>query len=243
MVKEIKAREAPRAERSQAENYSLFQKGMAPLVKRYRREPRGLKLINEFWGGFYGVLGDIIGHSYQSPVCNLPQKYIDKAESRGGEFLLLSEDVFTADGLARLSKVFPFRITWTWDKKEFGKIFHSSERGGCVEIETQLNTPFMIPGGRDEFDLRHKIESLGLLGQRLPTYIIGSEFIRLVVGHHFDENMTISRLLGSYYCKGKKREFLSATYNNSGECIDILRCDPYKKDTNWGGRSEAYSPG
>lgn len=128
--------------------------------------------------------------------------------------------------------------SWTTDPVKASGIQHKFGQGGCVDIETSFNAPYRTANGYTEQQLKIKIAEDSqrlkrpLAGQRLPTYLVGSQFSELSTGEYFDLR-TWSRLPGSV-CEGK---VLGASFHPDGN-VYVDDWSPQAQFPDLGGRSE-----
>lgn len=235
MDTEMRTWEIPATQLSLSKTERLFRRGIASCIQEYQSKLHTPELIDNIWQGFWEKAGKMVNHKYQIPRCDRTVDEIAQLEKKQRMVLLLPNDIFTHDGLGRLGKIFPFKMNWTTDQKEALKIFHISTKGGCFDVETSLVTPvdYVL---HNESGLIKKIEKEGRSGQRLSTYIVASEFSKLVtMGHPFDEKSfgTWSRLPGSLY-EGK---VLGARSDSNGYIFDL--CNPDESSSSLGGRTES----
>lgn len=241
MFTELKQWEIPATELSSAKTDRLFRRGVAPFIQEYQYKNIENKLtpelINKTWQGIWGVLGDINGSNYRVPRCKFTTEKITELKNENRAVLLLPDDIYTTSGLARLINIFPLSLKWIDDQKEaqkeMGLISHRSKKGGCIDVEMRLTTPYVIAGGYNELELRREIEFDERFGQRFPTYLVASKFSQLTAGHPLDGHNTFSRITGSFY----QNTSLAVGFNSDGYC-EVFKCPSDKRFSNLGGRSE-----
>lgn len=231
MFKELRQWKISATELNLAKTERLFRRGIASSIQEYQSKPHTPELINNVWQGFWGKAGKMVDYKYHVPRCDRTAEEIAQLEKKGRMVVLLPDDIFTANGLERLGRIFPFKMNQSIDQKEALKISHTSVKGGCFDVETNILTPVSYVL-QNESELIKKIEREGRGGQRFPTYIAASEFRKLVAkGNSFDVE-TWSRLPGSL-CDGK---VLSACSDDNGYVLDLR--SPDESSSSLGGRTE-----
>lgn len=206
---------------------------LRPFVQEYQGAAvHTPELVDHTWQGMWGEIGRAVDFIYQVPSCDRTAEELARLQKENRAVLLLPDDIYTSEGLVRLGKAFPLMRSWTTDPKEVARISHGSSIGGSIDIEMSLDAPYRTPKGYRQKELVDKIAADGRVGQRLPTYLVGSQWSQLVTGNHFDEN-TWSRLPGSF-CGGR---MLRADFYSDGG-VSVSYWNPEHRHPHLGGRSE-----
>lgn len=191
------------------------------------------ELVNRTWQDMWGEIGRTVDFTYQVPSCDRTAEELAKLQQEGKAVLLLPDDIYTPEGLVRLGRAFPLMRSWTTNPEHAAKILYGSSIGGSIDIEMSLDAPYRTTKGYRQKELVDKIAADKRAGQRLPTYLIGSQFSQLSTGHYFDEN-TWSRLPESFH----EGSMLDANFDSDGEVSVNDYWDPDFQDPDLGGRSE-----
>ncbi len=206
---------------------------MRPFVQEYSAAAvHTPDLINQTWQGIWKVIGERVEYAYQVPACDRTPEELAQLQKESRAVLLLPSDIYTPEGLVRLGRTFPLMRSWTTDPKEAARISHGSNTGGCIDIEMNPYAPYRTSKGYNQQELVDRIIADGRGGQRLPTYLVGSQFSQLLTERYFDIN-TWSRLLGSSH----GGSMLCAYFYSGGEA-SVNYWDPQNQYPYLGGRSE-----
>lgn len=168
---------------------------LRPFVAKYKSA--GIHtpgLIDDTWGNMWKVIGEAVNFAYKVPHCDRSPGELAELKVQNRAALLLPDDIYTPEGLVRLGKAFPLMRSRITEPSQAGNILHKWDTGGCIDIEMSPNAPYR--GYTQEELLVATNKAGGRYGQRLPTYLIGSQFSKILTEHYFDEK-TGSRLLGS----------------------------------------------
>lgn len=171
---------------------------LRPFVQEY--QAAGVHtptLIDHTWQEVWKVIREAVGHRYQVPSCDRTTEELAQLRKENKANLLLPSDIFKPEGLVRLGRVFPLMNSSVTNPGVAARISHSSYEGDSIDIEMAHDAPYRTRQGYNEQQLREKIAGDGRVGMRLPTYIVGGQFSKLLTGHYFDEN-TWSRTPGSF---------------------------------------------
>ncbi len=180
-------------------------------VVEYKKGLPTPELVNKTWQTVWKVWGERIGHTFEAPTCDRTSEELAQLQKENRGVVLVPEDVT----LKMLGQIFPEMRSWAvrpGDREELsyfgvgmgafptgqyitiGSVEDERTGGGCIDIEMDVRVPHT-----DELLNEHRIKELvqaqGRYGQRLKTYIVGSQFSKLLTGHHFG----LSRLPGSSY--------------------------------------------
>lgn len=206
---------------------------LRPFVQEYKAaKVHTPDLINQTWNGIWKVIGERVGFEYQVPQSDRTPEELAQLRKENRANLLLPDDIYTPDGLVRLGIAFPLMNSWTTEPEEAVRISHSSTQGGSIDIEMSPAAPYRTSKGYNEQELRDKIAADERLGMRLSTYLVGSQFSKLLTGQYFDEK-TWSRTPESF-CDGRA---LGADFDSYGY-VCVRRWYPSDRRPALGGRSE-----
>lgn len=210
-----------------------LREAMHPYVLEYKAaKVLTPDLINATWQGIWKVAGESAGYAYQVPKCDRTAEQLAELKQANRAALLLPDDIYTLGGLVRLGRIFPLMKSWVTMPEEAIRISHSSNQGGCIDVEMSLDAPYRTFEGYNEQQLRDKIAADGRNGIRLPTYLVAGQFSKLLTGHYLDEN-TWSRTPGSF-CGSQA---LYASFYSYGKA-DVSGWIPGLRYSDLGGRSE-----
>lgn len=171
----------------------LFQQ----TLEEFKSKPLTSELTTVYWQSRWGVKGAVVGLQVMVPDCKeygydkdvieelanleIPRKPIyvpDQLET-------------TPEGLVMLGKMHPLMRCWA--TSEGTTVKNTDHQGGWFDIESDWRTPYTRTS---QTDLENIAKDNHWKGQRLATYIVGSEDCYDLTGHYFDENGWV-RLLGS----------------------------------------------
>lgn len=207
---------------------------LRPFVQEYKdAKVHTPELVDHTWQKMWGEIGRVVDFKYQVPSCDRTTEELAKLQQEGKAVLLLPDDIYTPEGLVRLGRAFPLMRSWTTNPENAAKISYGSNIGGSIDIEMSLDAPYRTSKGYKQKELVDKIAADKRAGQRLPTYLVGSQFSQLLTGHYFDEN-TWSRLPESF----RGGRMLRAGFFSGGEVSVGSRWGPGVQSPRLGGRSE-----
>lgn len=155
-------------------------------IAEYEAKSLTPEIVNKTWQTLWKVWGETVGQKFDVPSCDRTSEELAQLQKENKAVLLIPGNV----DLVTLGRIFPQMVSWAVSE---GTIIAEQSKGGSIDIEMDLNSPH-----RDttEAQARDLLKSQGRDGQRLKTYIVGSQFSKLLTGHYFDEN-SWSRLPGS----------------------------------------------
>lgn len=165
-------------------------------VSEYKKGPLTPEHINDFWQAFWRNGEEVlsqkgIDHSFQVPTCDRTVEELAELQKENKGVLLVPDELYTQKGLILLGNMFPKMESWV--VQEGTKVVNNTDKGGSIDIEMNLDSPNRDTNEKQTLDV---IEKQRRSPQRLSTYIVGSQFSKLLTGHYFDEE-TASRLPGS----------------------------------------------
>lgn len=203
-------------------------------------------LVQRYWQTRWSYLGRRVGLTLEIPDHGYYQDEIDGLEHMSPRRkLVYGPDPFyqTPEGLILLNIIHPKMRGWV-DKPDnaLSRVTHSSDKGGgWFHIEADWQTPFTKTTQKGlENVLKGLAEANKVYtweGQRLPTYIIGSQDSKDLNRHNFDELGWV-RLLGSF----DYGEVLDVYFDGDGGLIFIWHLGPLYQDSLLGGRFEGAKP-
>lgn len=195
-------------------------------VAEYQRSPLAPELVNTTWKRLWYFWGKRVDHIFNVPECDRTKSELDKLSESGRAVLLVPDEVYTPEGAERLGEIFPgassrFLLFSVEDPK--GK-------GGCLDVEFQAAAPNTTPFALSRREAEHKLIGQNSRIQRLPTYVVGSEFLFLLEGSRFDQGRFWSRIASG----------LLAGYDGKGR-LDILFDNlPDRRSDITGARTEGF---
>lgn len=227
------AQETPAVKLTPSEQARQLREALSPFIQEYKAAKVPTPdLVNNTWQGIWKVIGEKVDFEYQVPECDRTQEELAQLRKENRAVLLLPNDIYTPEGLVRLGQAFPLMNSSATNPEVAARISHSSYEGGSIDIEMVHDAPYRTRQGYNEKQLREKIAADGRVGMRLPTYIIGGQFSKLLTGHYFDEN-TWSRTPESFL--GGRA--LTAYFGSVGR-LGVDGWFPSSQDPHLGGRSE-----
>ena len=81
-----------------------------------------------------------------------------------------------------------------WPVREETTVVNEDNNGGCIDIEMDIDSPYRNTNEEQAMDM---LKNEGRRGQRFATFIIGSQFSKLLTRRYLDEGHTWSLLPGS----------------------------------------------
>lgn len=161
---------------------------IGPAIAEYKSQPLTPELVNKTWQTLWTEWGKRIGQTFDVPACDRTTEELVKLKKENKGVLLIPDNVSLVD----LGKIFPQMQNWA--VQEGTTVGNDHNKGGSIDIEMDLDSPNRNDTERGAaFSLEEEERN----GQRLTTYIIGSQWSKLLTNHYFDENTFSSRLLGS----------------------------------------------
>lgn len=155
-------------------------------IAEYQAKRPTPEIVNKTWQTLWKVWGERAGQKFNVPSCDRTTEELAQLRKENKAVLLIPDNL----DLVTLGKIFPEAKSWAVSE---GTTVAEQSKGGSIDIEMDLNSPHR---NTTETQAKDLLKSQGRDGQRLKTYIIGSQFSKLLTGHYFDEN-SWSRLPGS----------------------------------------------
>src|SRR3989344_73730 len=176
-----------------APEFGNFLKGKVErAAMEYKKGPLTPELVDKTWQILWGEWGKRIGVSFRDiPSCDRTPEELALLQKENKAVLLIPDILYTEEGLILLGNMFPKMKIWA--AKNENEIKNEVNKGGCIDIEKVSDSPNRGIAGYQATEL---FRQQGREGQRLATYIIGSQLSKLSVRQYFDE-ITTSYLLGS----------------------------------------------
>lgn len=197
-------------------------------VREFKEKPHTPEVVTSYWQTLWQVWGEKVGLSLTIPACDRTAEEIVQLEEEGRKLVYVPDHVASQKSRHLLGRMFPEMQSYS--VKENNAVTNESNQGGWFDIEASLDSPNF---NTTEKDLEGQFKREGKVGQRLNTYIVGSQDAELQTGYFFDE-MTFSRLLGSRY-DGHVVVADSRVYGVLGVGWSL---GPRDHISGWGGRSE-----
>ena len=168
---------------------------LAGAILEYKRGPLTPELVTSTWQTAWKVWGDSVEHTFDVPYCDRTSEELAALKSEGRGVVLTPDEIYTPEGLILLGRIFPRMRSWSTEAGT--TVTNEVSNGGSIDIEMSVDAPYRTAQGYTEQELIDKIASDARQGQRLATYIVGSQFSKLLTGKYFDQGDTWSRLPGS----------------------------------------------
>lgn len=200
----------------------------AVAIQEYKTQPLTPELVNRTWQTLWKVWGERVGHVFDVPTCDRTEPELAELKESGKAVLLIPDEFYTPESLVLLGRIFPKMQSRT--VSEGTTITNENNSGGCIDVEMDLESPNR---NTTEEQAREILEVQGRKGQREATYIVASQFSRLLTSHYFDEN-SWSRLPGS-----RRGGFVvRAFFDSSGRLSVYSFLGPLDQGPDLGVRSE-----
>lgn len=196
-------------------------------VKEFKEKPHTSEVVTEYWRTLWSIWGKKVGLSLTIPACDRTAQEIEQLEEEGRKLVYVPDELANQENRRLLARIFldlqPSSVT-------INSVTNESSQGGWFDIEASPDSPNM---NTKEEDLKTQFKKQGKVGQRVNTYIVGSQDAKLQAGHFFDED-TISRLLGSH----SEKSVVLARFSERGHLFVDWRLRPQESGSLLGGRSE-----
>lgn len=199
-------------------------------MSEYKKGPLTPELVNSTWKAIWETWGQRVNHTFQVPSCDRTSEELTQLQKKGKEILMLPDELYAKDGLVILGRIFPFMDN-NWTTREIAEITNEHDKGGSMDVEMGFRTLNTNSNEIEEMDIHKKENRIGI---RLATYIVGSQFSKLLTGLYFDES-TWSPIRGSR----TGRDRLDAGFDSYGRLV--VNSPPLTRQINrgmWGVRSE-----
>lgn len=197
-------------------------------VKQFKEKPHTPEAITSYWETLWQVWGEKAGLGFFIPSCDRTAQEITQLEKEGRKLVYVPNELASQESRHLLGQIFP--AMQSHSVKKDNSVTNESSQGGWFDIEASLDSPNRKTKEKDLEDL---FKEQGKSGQRLNTFIVGSQDAKLQTGHYFDES-TASRLLGS---RDEGRVVHAYFHVHGGLSVDWYLL-PQDHDSRWGGRSE-----
>lgn len=210
-------------------NGETSQTALDRAVQEYKSQPLTPESVNKFWQTLWKVEGSEIGRVFDVPSCDRTAEELTELKEEKRAVLLIPDEFYTRAGLVLLGRMFPnMRSRFVQGGTT---ITNENNRGGCIDVEMDLKSP---NGNTTQKNLEELAFSKGRNGQRLATYMVASQFSKLLTGHYFDEGDTWSRVPGSRDGDG----VVSAHFSPGGDLHVSSNLFPQGRYPGLGGRFE-----
>lgn len=197
-------------------------------VKEFKEKPHTPEVVTSYWQTLWNAWGEGANLSLVVSPCDRDTEEIKQLETEGRKLVYVPNELASQESHHILGSIFPQMQSHSIEKDN--SVTNESSQGGWFDIEASLDSPNL---DTKEKDLENLFKKEGKAGERLNTYIIGSQDAKLQTGHYFDEK-TVSRLLGSRYWG----HVVIASFHVYGH-LDVSWYLPSQgRASRWGGRSE-----
>lgn len=176
-------------------------------ILEYKEGPLTPELVDKAWQAIWRTWGESICHAFDVPSCDRTSEDLAELEKEGKAVLLLPDEIYTKEGLILLGRIFPKMQSWSI--RERATVTNEHEKGGSIDIEMNIDSPNRNTNEEQAMDI---LKKEGRRGQRFATFIVGSQFSKLLTGCYLDEGATWSRLPGSR----RGVEVLDALFRSDG---------------------------
>lgn len=162
------------------------------VISEYKKGPLTPELVNSTWQNLWKIWGERVNHTFQVPTCDRTTGELARLQQERKAILLIPDELYTPKGLVLLGHMFPELGRLSVDYIDHTYITNDTDKGGSIDIEM-----FDESNSYNEKQAQRVIEKQGRNPQRLATYIVGSQFNKLLTGYYFDEGRRFSLLSGS----------------------------------------------
>lgn len=186
--------------------------------------------VDQFFQALWKTWGEKVNHVFEVPTCDRTREELAALYKEGKGVLLIPHEAYTPEGMILLERIFPQMGNW---HAQSGTTIKNviNNNGGCIDIEMGIDVPNV---NTSEKQLKMLFALQGREGERLVTYIVGSQVSRLLTGRFFDQGHTWSRLLGSH----SEDRTISVYFSDDGGLHFVSGWLPQHHYRRMGGRSE-----
>lgn len=167
--------------------YSIIEQA----VRNFKERSHTPEVVTEYWQIVWKVWGEKVGLSLTVPACDRSIEEIKQLDAERRKLVYVPDHVASQKNRYILGKIFPQRPSFAVE--ENNHVANVSNQGGWFDIEASVRAPNT---GTNQKGLEKRFKEQGKVGQRLNTYIIGSQDAKLQTNNYFDENVW-SRLPGT----------------------------------------------
>lgn len=197
-------------------------------VKEFKENPHTPEILTSYWQTLWNAWGERANLSLVVSPCDRDTEEIKQLEKEGRKLVYVPDQLASQENRHLLGQIFPEMQSNSVRKDN--SVTNESNQGGWFDIEASLDSPNL---DTKEKDLENRFKKQEKSGQRLNTYIVGSQDAKLQTGHYFDEK-TVSRLVGSR----SGGHVVDALFGVHGRLDVRWDLDPRDHGSDWGGRSE-----
>ena len=162
-------------------------------ISEYLKGPLTPELVDTTWQTIWTTWGESNNHAFQVPPCDRTSEGLRELQKEGKAALLVPDEIYTKEGLVLLGGMFPKIRGWSVSGKT--TVVNEDNNGGSIDIEMDIDSPNRDTNEEQAMDM---LKWEGRKGQRFATFIIGSQFSKLLTRRYLDEGSTWSRLPGSF---------------------------------------------
>ncbi len=197
-------------------------------LQEYKSQPHTPELVTATWQTVWQSWGERVDLKLPVPSLDRTPEELVELEKNGNMLVFVPDRLASQEGRHLLGEIFPEMRSYSVEKGN--PVTNEHNRGGWYDIEKSLDVPHTNTTEKEAKKIFDKQERNG---QRLNTYIIGSQFSKLTAGHYFDES-TYSRMPGSR----REGRVVGALFNPSGDLSVRPYWDPRFRGRSLGARSE-----
>ena len=163
---------------------------LAKIIQEYKTQPHTPELVASFMQNFIRVKIEESGAEISIPTISV----CDRTPVELAALKAAGRGMVYNPGLkySELGRIFPKMQSYS--AREDSSVTDEYERVGWVDIEMTVDAPNINTTEQDLIDLFGTQEKNG---QRLSTYIWGSQISKELTDKYFDQGSTYARLLGS----------------------------------------------
>lgn len=212
------------------------EKTLDGVIEAYKEQPTNPELVSKFWQLFVenSIAAANVRESDSEKHITVPNvPWLDRTQN---ELEVLRQEgrmMAYNPGLSyeQLGRVFP--AMGSWSVKEESAIEDVVDQAPAwMDVEASIDAPNL---GTTQKQLESIFEAAGKRGQKLSTYIMGSQASKVLIGRYFDQSgLAWSRLPGS---EGEDR-VVAASFRPGGSLNVYSDLDPRGANPSLGGRSE-----
>lgn len=173
------------------DTYRITENPLTRVIKEYKTQPHTPELVTATWDRVWQVWGERIDSKFAVPPLDRTPEELEAIEQSGNMMVYVPEKQASHENRHLFGKIFP-RMLDERGEKVIARVINKHNQGGWYDIETRLAS--LVYSTEETLAKKllipELLKSQKRAGQRLGTYIIGSQFSKEVTGYYFDENST-----------------------------------------------------
>jgi len=175
-----------------------YEKGIAEAVAEFKSKPLTTESVTNYWQKRWDLIAEkrrgVDLGKFRVPTCNRSTENLIMLKNlpQSRKMVYAPDNFFKPGGLKTFAELYP--ETHCYLLRQGGPVWNKSNEGGWFDIEESFGSPY---AGESEEEIKAFFGEQGISGQRLATYVIGSQDSKDQTDHYFDEETW--SLLGSTF--------------------------------------------